>query len=172
MTLDGICDHTAGIADNEIHFHYAELLRTAGVILFGRITYQLMEGWRSVLKNPTGNKAMDDFAVMIDKLPKVVFSRTLKRVDWDSAALAKRDIKEEILALKQEPGKDILIGSRSVIIEAMNLHLVDEFQLCIHPVIAGSGLPLFNNSHKGGLKLIDVKTFACSAVTLYYEPVN
>src|SRR6476646_3299974 len=88
ITLDGFCDHTAGIADEEIHQHYTELLRSADAVLYGRITYQLMEYWRTVLNNPTGKKAMDDFAVAIDNTPKIVFSRTLKNVDWKSAKLA------------------------------------------------------------------------------------
>jgi dihydrofolate reductase len=78
MTLDGFCDHTAGIPDEEIHEHYADLLKNADTILYGRITYQLMEYWQTVVKNPTGNKAMDEFAVVIDKIPKIVFSHSLK----------------------------------------------------------------------------------------------
>jgi hypothetical protein len=74
MTLDGYCDHTAIIPDEEMHQHYAELLSSAGAILYGRITYQLMEYWRDVLENPTGEKATDDFAVAMDKIPKIVFS--------------------------------------------------------------------------------------------------
>jgi dihydrofolate reductase len=81
MTLDGFCDHTAIIPDEEIHQHYADLLRNAGSILYGRITYQLMEFWRDLVKNPSGEKAMDDFAIVMDKIPKIVFSNTLKSVD-------------------------------------------------------------------------------------------
>ena len=87
MTIDGYCDHTSGIPDQEIHCHYADLVRNAGMLLYGRITYQLMEYWRTVLEHPTGDAAMDDFAVAIDKVPKLVFSRTLKEVDWKTASL-------------------------------------------------------------------------------------
>src|SRR5678816_1654688 len=93
MTLDGFCDHTAMIADDEIHEHYTELLNSAGTVLYGRITYQLMEYWRTVVKNPTGIKSMDEFALTMDNIPKIVFSQTLKNVDWKTAKLAKRDIK-------------------------------------------------------------------------------
>jgi len=116
MTLDGFCDHTAMIADEEIHKHYADLLSNADAILYGRITYQLMEYWQTVVKNPTGNKAMDEFAVVIDNIPKIVFSRTLKNVEWESAKLANRDIKEEVFELRQQPGKDILVGSPGLIV--------------------------------------------------------
>ena len=98
MTLDGFCDHTAGIADGELHQHFNELLRNAGTLLYGRITYQLMESyWPSIVKNPTGIKPEDEFAVLIDNISKIVFSRTLKQVDWKNSILKKEVIKEEIL---------------------------------------------------------------------------
>ncbi len=179
MTLDGYCDHAALIADDEIHQHYNELLRNAGTIIYGRITYQLMESyWPTVVKNPTGNKPMDEFAVLIENISKIVFSHTLKNVDpiaigWKNARLAKRDIKEEILELRQQAGKDILVGSRSLIVNCLNLNLIDEFQICVQPIIAGKGLPLLNNiNHRIDLKLIKTKTFGCGAITLYYKPAK
>lgn len=171
MTLDGFCDHTAIIPDEELHQHYADLLSNAGIILYGRITYQLMEYWKTVAENPTGNKAMDEFAVIMDKIPKIVFSRTLRNVEWESAKLANRDIKEEVLELKQQSGKDILVGSRSLIIHSMKLDLIDEYQLCLHPVVAGKGLPLFENiNDRTMLKLFRTKIFNSGAIVLYYEP--
>ena len=173
MTIDGFCDHTAGIPDEEIHQHYADLLRNADAVLYGRITYELMQCWQDLLKNPSGEQAMDDFAEAIDKVPKIVFSNTLKSTEWDSAKLAKRPLEEEVLELKQKSGKDIFVGSRSLIIQLMNLDLIDEYQLCIHPVVAGTGLPLFENiKDRTVLKLIKTKTFGGGAVTLYYEPAN
>ena len=173
MTLDGFCDHTAGIPDDEIHQHYADLLSNAGNILYGRITYQLMEYWRTLLDNPPEEKSMNDFAIAIDRIPKLVFSHTLKNVEWESANLAKLDIEEVVLELKQQSGKDILVGSRSLIIQLMKLNLIDEYQLCIHPVIAGTGLPLFENiNDRTILKLIKTNTFSGGAVTIYYVPKN
>ena len=97
MTLDGFCDHTAGIADEELHQHYNELLRSADTLIYGRTTYQLMESyWPALVKNPSGNKPMDDFAVLIDNITKIVFSRTLKNVDWKNSILKKEIVKEEI----------------------------------------------------------------------------
>ena len=169
MTIDGFCDHTSGVPDEEVHQHYAELLRTADAILYGRITYQLMEFWRTVLENPTGDKAMDDFAAAIDNTPKIVFSRTLKNVDWKSARIANHDLEKEVLQLKKESGKDVFVGSPSLIVALTKLNLIDEYQLCVHPVIAGSGLRLFKNiSQKIHLKFIKTKTFAGGAVILYY----
>ena len=173
ITLDGFCDHTAMIADDEIHQHYNELLSSAGIILYGRITYQLMEYWATVVKNPTGIKSMDEFAVTIDNIPKIVFSHTLKNVDWKNTKLKREVIKEEILELKQQADKNILVGSPSLIVALTQLDLIDEYQLCIHPVILGDGLPLFKNiNDRIDLKLLKTKTFGCGGIALYYEPAK
>ena len=173
MTLDGICDHTVITPDEEIHQHYSDLLKTADDIIYGRITYQLMEYWPTVVANPTGIKATDEFAVTIDNINKIVFSRTLKDVTWRNSRLAKGGIKEEITALKHQSGRNILVGSPSLIIESLNLNLVDELQICVHPVIQGKGGHLFKNiSERTDLKLIGTKTFKGGAIILYYEPIN
>ena len=132
-----------------------------------------MEFWQTLVKNPSGEKSMDDFAMAIDKIPKIVFSRTLKNVAWESAKLANRATEKEILELIQPQGKDIFVGSRSLIIQLMKLNLIDEYQLCVHRVVAGGGLPLFENMHdRTILKLIKTKTYSGGAVTLYYEPAK
>lgn len=173
MTLDGICDHTAGVPDEELHDHYTNLLNNAGVILYGRITYELMQSWQTLVKNPSGEKSMDDFAMAIDRIPKIVFSHSLKDTGWKSAKLANRDLEEEVLELKQQEGKDVLVGSRSLIIQLMKLNLIDEYQLCVHPVVAGGGLPLFENiNDRIVLKLSNTKTFNSGAITLYYQPAE
>jgi dihydrofolate reductase len=132
-----------------------------------------MEFWRTLLENPSEEKSMNEFAMAIDKIPKIVFSHTLNNVEWKSATVAKRDLNEEVLELKQQSGKAIFVGSRSLIIQLMKLNLIDEYQLCIHPVVAGSGLPLFENSNnKTILKLIKTKTFSGGAILLYYGPTK
>ena len=171
MTLDAICDHTAGIPDEDLHQHYTELLTNAGVLLYGRTTYQLMQFWQTLLIQPSGQKSMDDFAVAIDKIPKIVFSTTLKSTEWDSAKLATKEIEKEVLELQQQSGKDILVGSRSLIIQLINLNLIDEFQICIHPMIEGKGLPLFDKiKDRTIFKLLKTKVFDSGAIVLYYEP--
>ena len=176
MTLDGFCDHTAMIPDDEIHDHYTCLLQNAGTILFGRITYQLMEYWKPIVKNPTGNPSLDEFAVTIDNISKIVFSHTLDNVEWKNVRLAEKDLKEEVLELKKSgngESKDILIGSRSLIVSLTKLNLINEYQICILPVILGNGLPLFKDlNQRVGLKLLKTKTFGSGAQILYYEPVN
>src|SRR5687767_10239334 len=111
MTLDGFCDHTAMSADDEIHEHYNDLLSSAGTLIYGRITYQLMESyWPSVVEDPTGNKPIDEFAILIDNISKIVYSRTLNDVSWKNTELKKEISKSEILELKERAGKNILVG--------------------------------------------------------------
>ncbi len=171
MTLDGFCNHEAMNADDEIHAHYNELLRSGDTLIYGRITYQLMESyWPTIVKAPTGNKPTDDFAVLIDNMQKIVFSHTLKSVDWKNTELKNEIIKEELVGLKQQTGKDILVGSPSLIVALTNLGLIDEYQLGVQPIILGNGLSLFKNvKNRVGLKLIKTKTFKCGAIFLYYE---
>lgn len=171
LTIDGFCDHTAGIPDDEIHGHYTRLLNDSSVVLYGRETFGLMGFWKTYLENPSGEKSMDDFAKAIDRIPKIVFSRTLKSTDWQSATLAESPLQETVLRLKQETQGDILVGSRSLIVQLANLEMVDEFQLCIHPVIIGKGLPLFENlDERKVLRLVETKTFSAGAVLHYYVP--
>ncbi|MDQ0475552.1 MULTISPECIES: dihydrofolate reductase family protein [Chryseobacterium] len=173
MTIDGICDHTAGIPDEDLHQHYTKLLDNSGVILYGRITYQLMQFWQTLIMNPSGQKSLDGFAVAIDKIPKIIFSHSLKNTEWESATLATKDIEKEVFELKQQSGKDILVGSRSLIIQLINLNLIDEFQICIHPMIEGKGLPLFDKiKDRTVFRLLKTKTFGSGAIVLYYEPIR
>ena len=174
MTLDGYCDHTSALADDELHQHFTELLLNAGGVIYGRTTYQMMESyWPTVVKNPTGNKSDNDFALAVDNVQKIVFSRTLKSVGWKNARLAKGGIKEEVLALKQQEGKPVFACSPSMIVACTQLGLVDEYHLCVHPVVAGSGLPLFKNiSERFILKLLKTKTFGNGTIAVYYEPIK
>lgn len=169
MTLDGFCDHKAMIADDEIHQHYADLLKSADAVLYGRKTFGLMEYWRSVVENPTGTPSTDEFAAAIDDVRKVVFSRTLEQVDWRNAELKREIVKDEIVAIKETAAKDVFVGSPSMIVQLTNLGLVDEFQIAIQPTIAGGGLSLFKDiSGRIDLKLVKTKTFGCGAVLHYY----
>jgi dihydrofolate reductase len=174
MTLDGFCDHTAMTADEETHQHYSDLIRNCGTLIYGRITYQLMESyWPTIVKNPTGEKSTDEFAVTIDNVSKIVFSRTLKTVVWRNTELKKEIIKEDIQGLKQQAGNDIFVGSPGLIVALAKLDLVDEFQLAIHPTIVGSGLPLFKNiQDRINLRLVKTKTFGCGAIILYHHVIK
>ena len=173
MTLDGFCDHTAMNADDELHQHYTDLLRKAGTIIYGRKTFELMEYWKSVIENPTGNKATDGFAKAIDAISKIVYSRSMVSVDWKNTNLKKDIVKDEILDLKRDSEKDLLVGSPSLIVQLGNLGLVDEYQLGVQPTVVGEGLTLFKKiNERIDLKLLGSKTFGSGAVFLYYEPSN
>lgn len=169
MTLDGYCDHTAVNPDEAIHDHYTKLLKSAGTILYGSITFKLMQYWQDLLQQPSGVPSMDDFAQSIDQIPKIVFSRKLQETGWNTATLARQSLEETVTVLKQQAGKDVLVGSRSLILQLMALNLIDEYQICIHPVVAGSGLPLFEQVNRTIFKLSDTKTFSCGAVIMYYQ---
>jgi dihydrofolate reductase len=116
---------------------------------------------------------MDEFAVLIENISKIVFSRTLKTVDWKNTTLKKEVIKEEVLELKQQAGKNILVGSPGLIIALTQLDLIDEYQLCVQPIILGNGLRLLKDiNHRIDLKLLKTKTFGCGAILPYYKPAK
>ncbi len=130
-------------------------------------------GWPPIVKKPTGNKSVDEFAVLIDNISKIVFSKTLEHVEWKNTTLVKEDIQEEVLKLKQQSGKNILVGSPSILITLMQLGLIDEYQFCVQPIVLGSGLPLFKNiKDRINLKLLKTKTLGSGAIILYYEPMK
>ena len=174
MTLDGFCDHTAFNPDDELMEHYNDLMRDADTLIYGRVVYQLMESyWPTLVKDPSGNKLDDEFAVLMDNISKIVYSRTLKSVDWKNTTLKKEIVKEELLELKKQEGKNIAVGSPSLIVALTQLDVIDEYQLCVLPIILGSGLPLFKNIRdRVDLTLLKTKTFGCGAVAHYYEPAK
>lgn len=129
-----------------------------------------MQFWQTLIKTPSGEKSMDDFAVAIDKIPKIVFSHSLKDTGWNSAKLSDKSVEETISELKRQPGRDILIGSRSLIVHLANLNLIDEYQLCVHPVVVGKGLQLFDKIQDRTIfRLLKTKIFKAGAIILYYD---
>lgn len=147
MTLDGFGGHDKMTADDQIHQHYTDLLRSGDTVLYGRITFQLIEYWKSVVENPTGNKASDDFAAAIDYIQKIVYSRTLENVNSNNTELKRELVKADILQLKQQPGTHIC--RQPEFDRGLNaLGLIDEHQLGVQPTVLGSGLSLFRK-HQG-----------------------
>ena len=116
MSLDGYCDHDKMVADEEIHDHYTNLLGTGDIILYGRKTYELMEFWPPFLKNPSGQRSLDVFAAAINRIPKLVFSNTLKKLSWNTANLAQKSLEEEVNALKKEIAYEKIIDVCCVLI--------------------------------------------------------
>lgn len=174
MTLDGFCDHTAVNPDDELMEYFNDLMRNTDTLIYGRTTYQLMGSyWPLLVKNPSGNKLDDEFAVLMENISKIVYSHTLENVSWTNSTLKRVIKKEEITELKQQAGKNIAVGSPSLIVAFTELDMIDEYQICVHPVVLGSGLPLFNNiGDKVDLKLIRTKTFRAGTIVLYYEPTK
>ncbi len=173
-TVDGFCDHTAMRPDDALMEHYNNLYQSADTEIFGRVTYQLMESfWPAVAKAQSEDKLSNEFAVLIDEIPKIVYSRTLDSTDWKHTELKHELVAEDIIKLKQQAGKNILVGGPSIIVELTKLGLIDEYQLGVHPIILGTGLPLFKNiTDRIDLKLIKSETYGSGVVMLYYKPAN
>lgn len=157
--------------DQELEQYADELVKTVGSPVYGRTTYQLMESyWPTVLKKPNAGKHAMEHALWVENIPKIVFSKTLTEVTWNNTQLIKDNIAEEVNKLKQQPGKDLVIfGSPGLATSLMNLGLIDEYKLTVHPIILGSGVSVFtNNTTKSTLKLLDTRTLKSGVVTLHY----
>jgi dihydrofolate reductase len=176
MTADGYCGHTDGIPDAELHAFFARLLGDASLILVGRITYQLMVPyWPEVARSQSEDAATNEFARVFDRLDKVVFSTTLKHVEGTSARIVRGNVAEEVLALRQQPGKDIAVGSLSIASQLSARGLIDEYHVVVHPVIAGKGPRLFESVEPEGRRLLEFlgsKVFRSGAVALHYRDVR
>lgn len=171
ITIDGYCGHESGIiADDELHKHFTGILRSSGVEIMGRNTYNLMYPyWHDVAMNQSETKIVNEFARTFDSIPKIVFSTTLKSVEWDNTTLLHSNLKGEIMKLRQQPGKDILIGALSIASQAAKWNLIDEYHFVVHPIIAGEGPRLFEPGGKHSLELISSKPFSSGAVALHYK---
>lgn len=173
ITTDGFCSHTDGIVDDELHEYFTKLLRNASLLLYGRITYQLMVPyWPDVARNPSENKAAHEFARVFDSLDKVVFSTTLQHVDGNNTRIVRANVAEEVIALKQQPGKDICVGSLSIASQLSARGLIDEYRFVVHPVVAGKGPRLFETVQPQGSLRLDFmgsETFGSGVVALHYR---
>ena len=173
ITADGYCSHTDGIVDDELLEYFTGVLRNAGLLLYGRITYQLMVPyWPEVAKKQLESAASHEFARVFDSLNKVVFSTTLKHVEANHTRLVHANVAEEVLALKQQPGKDICVGSLSIASQLSASGLIDDYQFVVHPVVAGRGPRLFETVKPLDtlrLDFIGSKTFRSGVVALHYR---
>ena len=175
VTLDGCCDHRAIVPDEGLHRHAAETLARADALLFGRVTYEMMEAaWRAPAR--TGARPewmqpwMEPFARTIDAAKKYVVSSTLDRLDWN-AELVRGDLAKAVLQLKQESGKGLLVGGVKLPLALAELGLIDEYEFVVQPRLAGHGPTLFAGLSKHvDLKLMSWLEFGSGAVALRYEP--
>ena len=175
VTLDGCFDHREMIADEELHRHAAENLGQADALLFGRVTYEMMEAaWRAPAQ--TGARPdwmeewMEPFARTIDAARKYVASSTLDRVDWN-AELVRGDLGKAVQQLKREPGKGLFVGGVKLALSLTELGLIDEYEFIVHPRLSGHGPTLFAGLSKHvDLKLVSRLAFGSGAVAMRYEP--
>jgi dihydrofolate reductase len=172
ITLDGCCDHTQQVADEETHEYFTQLLGEVDLLVFGRKTYQLMVPfWPEVAKNQSMTKASNEFARTFDSIPKVVFSRSLDSAEDPNTRIVRTNLHEEILKLKQERGKNILVGGVSVPSQLIELGLVEEYRFVIGPIVAGEGRRLLEGvslRERLQLKLVESKIFQSGCVALRY----
>jgi dihydrofolate reductase len=157
--------------DEEFNEFAIEQTSALGALLFGRVTYQLMESYW-----PTADALKNDpvIAGLMNSLPKIVFSRTLQKAEWNNSRIVKENIEEEILNLKKQPGKDMAVfGSANLLSALIQLDLIDEHRVMVNPVLLGNGNPLFKSMEaRVNLRLLKSRTFKSGNILLYYEPVR
>jgi dihydrofolate reductase len=173
LTVDGCCDHTKFNPDEDLLEHFTRLLRDdAGLLVYGRKTYELMVPyWPDIAKSQSEAKADIEFAQAFDSLDKIVFSRSLASAEDKHTRIVRTNLRDEILKLKQEPGKNILVGGVDIPSQLTELGLVDEYRFVVMPVIVGKGRRLFegvNLAEKCRLKLVESKTFKSGSIALRY----
>ena len=172
ITLDGCCDHTKQIADEEAHEYFTHLTREFGLLVFGRKTYQLMVPyWPDVAKDPSETKASIEFAKTFVSKNKIVFSQSLDSAEDKNTRIVRTNPHDEILKLKQQQGKNILIGGVSVPSQLIELGLVDEYRFVVQPIVAGEGRRLLEGvslRERLQLKLVESKLFKSGSVALRY----
>jgi dihydrofolate reductase len=173
LTIDGCCDHTKMTPEEEMFEFHTNLVRNADLFVYGRKTYELMVPyWPDIAKNPSGETKEDiEFAQAFDSKKIIVFSKTLEKAEGKNTEIVRKNLKDEILKLKQEQGKYILTGGADIPSQLIQLGLVDEFHIAVHPVIAGEGRRLLEGislQEKLQLKLVESKTFKSGSIALHY----
>lgn len=155
--------------DDELHGHFNKELRTMGAFLDGRITYELMAGyWPTADRNPASTPPEAEFAGIWREMPKIVYSKTLERADWNTT-VAREVVLEDILALKAQPGGDLALGGARLADSFRRLGLIDEYWIYIHPVLLGQGTPMFKPAEsRTALTLAETRTFGNGVVRLRY----
>ncbi len=171
VTLDGCCDHRAMIADEDLHRHAMENIAQADALLFGRVTYEMMEtAWRLATRTVVMPDWTEPFARTIDAARKYVVSSTLDHVDWN-AELVRGDLGEAVQQLKREPGNGLFVGGVTLARALTELGLIDEYEFLVHPRLAGHGPTLFAGLSKPvDLTLVSRREFGSGALVLRYEP--
>lgn len=171
VTLDGCCDHREGIADEELHDYYTQLVTDMGAMLFGRNTYELMEeAWPSIAKDPNAPRSMKEWAVALEALPKYVVSTTRREYPWVNSFHLDGDLATAVKALKEKTPKGVGIGAPKLATDLEKLGLIDEYRFVVHPILAGHGPTLVHGLERSRkLELIDVRRFKSGAMAMHYR---
>ena len=172
ITLDGCVDHTQQIGGDETHEYFTHLIRSVDLLVFGRKTYELMVPfWPEVAKNQNMTKASNEFARTFVSLNKIVFSRSLESAEDEKTRIVRSNLRDEILKLKHEQGKGILLGGVSVPSQLIELGLIDEYLFVVNPLVAGEGRRLLEGvslEETLQVKLVESKIFKAGSVALRY----
>ena len=172
ITLDGCCDHTKQIGDEETHEYFTQLLRKVDLLVYGRKTYQLMVPfWPEVAKSQSMSKVSNEFARTFDSIKKIVFSRSLASAEDGHTRIVRTNLHDEILKLKREPGKNILTGGVDIPSQLIELGLVDEYRFVVGPIVAGEGRRLLEGidlHERLQLRLVESKILKSGCIALHY----
>ena len=171
LTLDGYTDHTVSVADAELHDFFTKELQSTDMLLFGRVTYQMMASyWPEAENDPESTQSEKDFARTYNAIPKIVFSKTLEKAEWKNSRLDRGSVVETVEKFKKLPGKNISVDSISLFQDLARHNMIDEFCLLIHPLIYPKGKRLFDGVDTTiNLSLVETQTFASGVVVLRYR---
>ncbi len=171
VTLDGCIDHTQGIADDEMHDYWTQLMDQSGAMLFGRVTYEMMEeAWPAVARDETAPRAMREWAQKLEAKVKYVVSGSRIDFPWQNTIRVEGDLREAILALKAKTERGILVGAPRLSTALEELGLIDEYRIVVHPVISGRGPTLFHGlSNARQLELVSAQRFKSGVQALHFR---
>ena len=171
VTLDGCCDHRAGIADDELHDYFTQLMDAAGAMLWGRVTYELMESaWPAVARDENAPRAMREWARKLEAKPKYVVSASRRDFPWNNTFRIEGDLREAVMELKEKTPQGVLVGSLTLSSALERLGLIDEYRLVVHPVLAGHGPRLFQGLEPSRrLELVSANPLKSGQMAMHYR---
>jgi dihydrofolate reductase len=171
VTLDGCCDHTAGIVDDELHDYFTGLMDDAGAMLWGRTTYEMMESaWPAIARDEKAPRAEREWAIKLDAKPKYVVSTTRRDYSWQNTIHVQGGLREAVQGIKENTPAGVLVGSLKLGAELQRLDLIDEYRLVVHPILAGHGPRLFDGlAESRQLERVSVKTFKGGQTAMHFR---
>jgi dihydrofolate reductase len=171
VTLDGCCDHTVGIADDELHDYFTGLMNDAGAMLWGRTTYEMMESaWPAIARDDKAPRAAREWAIKLDAKPKYVVSTTRRDYSWENTIHVQGDLREAVQRIKEKTPAGVLVGSLKLGAELQSLDLIDEYRLVVHPILAGHGPRLFGGlAESRQLERVSVETFKGGQTAMHFR---